>query len=136
MEYVNTLASVLVLLVAVYFIGLAIFTFARPELAKRFLESFASTQKLHFIEMIVRVVVGTALVYYAPQMKFSGIFTILGWIVIATTVILFFVPWKLHRRFAEWSVRLATERIMLLGLGSFIIGVFMFFSFFAGPEAQ
>jgi hypothetical protein len=118
------------------YISLAIFTFARPELAKRFLESFASTQKLHFIEMIVRVVVGSTLIYYAPQMRFSRIFTVIGWIIIGTTVVLLFVPWKLHRRFAEWSVRLATERIMLLGFGSFVIGVFTFFAFFLGSDTR
>lgn len=124
-----------VLMVGIYFVCLASVAFASPGVARRFLEGFAGTRLVHFLEMFIRIVVGTAFVLHAPQMKFSGVFSVFGWVLIVTTLILSFVPWKLHRRFAEWSVPLATKRMMLVGLGSYIAGLFILFSFFLGPDA-
>lgn len=135
MKLLELLALLTVLISTVYLIGLATAAFAKPERARRFLHSFASTASIHFIELIIRIIVGTAFILYAPQMKFSGVFTVFGWVLIVTTVVLFFVPWKLHRRFAEWAVPLATKRMMLLGFGSYIAGLFILFSFFLGPDA-
>lgn len=131
----NLLLSIPVSLAGLYLGGLATVAFAKPERARRFLDSFASTASIHFIELILRLIVGTAFVHYAPQMKFSGVFTVFGWTLVVTTAVMFFVPWKLHRRFAEWSVPLATKRMMLLGFGTYIAGLFILFSFCLGPDA-
>lgn len=131
MEFLNTLTSTIVMLVGFYFVGLAVIVFVRRESAKRFLESFASTRTLHFIELIVRFVVGAAFVFHAPRMKFSMGFSVFGWVLIATTLILLIVPWSLHRRFANWSVGLATKSIGLLGVGSLIIGGVLLYSLFS-----
>ncbi len=125
-----------VLMAGIYFVCLASVAFARPGVARRFLESFAGTRLVHFLEMFIRIIVGAAFVLHAPLMKFSGVFSVFGWVLIVTTVILSFVPWKLHRRFAEWSVPLATKRMMLVALGSYIAGLFILFSFFLGPDAM
>lgn len=131
----NTLAAVIVLLSGLWLIGLATAAFAMPERVKDFFGKFASSAFTHFFEMFVRIIAGTAFVIYAPQMKFAVVFTAFGWLLILTTAILLFVPWKLHRRFADRSLPLLTNRMMLFGFVSFSGGLFILVSFFLGPDA-
>ncbi len=80
---------------------------------------------LHFAELAVRFAVGAALVHYAPRMWMPIFFSVFGWIVLATTSLLFFLPWRWHQRFAEQSVPRALRYITLIGLASAALGVLM-----------
>jgi hypothetical protein len=132
----NTLAAVIVVLSGLWLIGLAAAAFVWPERVKDFFGKFASSAFTHFLEMFVRIIVGTAFVIYAPQMKFSVVFTAFGWLLILTSAILFFVPWKLHRRFADRSLPLLTNRMMFFGFVSCFGGLSILVSFFLGSGAQ
>jgi hypothetical protein len=131
----NALTGVIIVLAGIWLIGLAAVAFTKPERAKRFLGGFAGSAFTHFLEVFVRIIVGTAFVIYSAQMKFSSVFTVFGWMLILTSVVLLFVPWKLHQRFADWSLPLATSRMMIFGFVSSIGGIFILFSFFLGPDA-
>ncbi len=128
----NTMAAVLVVVSAVWLIGLAVVAFVRPEVVKGFFGKFASSAFTHFLEMFVRLVVGAAFVIYAAQMKFSVVFTAFGWLLIATTAVLLFVPWKLHRRFADKSLPMVHKWMPAFGVVSLFGGVFILYSFFFG----
>ena len=127
------LASVLVLLAGLYLIGLATIAFVSPQRAKVFLASMASSAFAHYLELSVRFVIGAAFVMYAPQMKLANVFLLLGWVIIATTIGLLAVPWRLHHRFASWSVPQATRNMPLFALGSLAGGVFVLLCMLLGP---
>lgn len=129
----DVLASVPVLLAGLYLVALAAVALVSPGRAKRFLASFASSAAAHFFELFVRLVVGAALVLYAPQMKFPGVFTVLGWVIVVTTIGLLAVPWRWHRRFAAWSVPYATRDMRLFALGSLTVGLSVLLSVVLGP---
>lgn len=129
----DELAAVIVALAGTWLIGLAGAAAAKPDVIKRFFDKFASSAFTHFLEMFVRLVVGTAFVIYAPQMRFSVIFTAFGWLLIVTTAVLLLVPWRLHRRFAERSLPLVTtSRMILFSLVSFIGGMIVLISVILG----
>lgn len=109
MEFLNTFAAVIVVLAGIWLIALATVAFAKPGRAKQFLNAFASSALTHFLEVFLRIIVGTAFVIYASQMNFSLVFIVFGWVLILTNVVLLFVPWKLHKRFAKWSLPFATS---------------------------
>lgn len=132
MGILNTLAAAIVVLAGIWLIGLASVALAKPERARDFLGRFASSAFTHFLEVFIRIIVGTAFVIYSPQMKFSVVFAVFGWLLILTSVVLLFAPWKLHRRFADWSLPLATSRMMLFGFISSIGGIVILFSFAIG----
>ena len=133
MPMIAWLASVLVLLAGLYLIGLAGLAFVSPQRATVFLSSLASSAFAHYIELLVRIVLGAAFVLYAPQMKFTSIFLVFGWVLIVTTVGLLAVPWTLRHRFASWSVPQATRNMTLFALGSLAGGVFVILSVLLGP---
>lgn len=104
MEILKYLAAAIVVIAGLWLIGLAVAAFTRPESVNNFFAKFASSAFSHFLEMALRLLIGAAFVIYAPSMKFSIVFTIFGWMLLLTTAVLLFVPWKLHRKFADGAV--------------------------------
>jgi hypothetical protein len=117
------LAPVLVLAAGIYLVVLGAISAVRPESAKRFLATFASSVQAHFLELFVRFVIGFALILSAPQMRFSALFVVFGWALVGTTIVLLAIPWRWHRRFARWSVPLATRSMTLFAIGPLAGGV-------------
>jgi hypothetical protein len=119
-----------VLASGVYLLALGVASIIAPESTKRFLGGFANSARTHFTELFARLVGGTAFIATASQMRFSTAWSVFGWILIGTTVVLLFVPWKWHRRFASWSVPLATRRMTLFALAPLAGGVVVLYSLF------
>lgn len=129
----NALTSVLVLLAGLYLVGLAAVAFVSPQMARRFLFGFASSALAHYSEMIIRLFVGAALLWHAPQMAFAGFFEVFAWVLIVSSLVLLALPWRWHRRFASWAVPLATRHMSLFALVSFAGGAFIILSVLYGP---
>ena len=132
----NVIVSIPVLLAGLYLIGLSAVAIVSPRRAESFLSGFAMSAFAHYLELAVRLLVGAALVAYAPQMKSPGLFAAFGWVVVVTTIGLFAVPWRWHRRFAEWSVPLATRNMVLFAFGSLAAGSFVLVSLVLGPGLE
>jgi hypothetical protein len=112
----------------IYLLALGVAAVTAPESTKRFLGGFASSARTHFTELFVRLAIGAAFIAAAPQMRFSTVFVVFGWVLVATTTMLLVMPWKLHHRFASWSVPLATRRMALFALGPLAGGVAVLYS--------
>ena len=128
----NQLALVVVCVAGLYFVTLAAVAFFAPALARRFLLGFAAAPALHYLELVLRLVVGSAFVLHAPATRFPAAFAVVGWILVATTVVLLFVPWHWHRRFAERSVPSALRHLPLLAVGSLLLGGLVLLASFGG----
>jgi hypothetical protein len=129
---ISVIASILVLLMGLYLIGLAVGLFLSPARAKGFLGGFASSAFTHYLELVLRLTAGGAILLYAPQMLFPNFFVIFGWILVVTTVGLFAVPWQWHQRFARWGVPYATRNLRLVAGASFAFGGFVIASVILG----
>jgi hypothetical protein len=121
----DLLASTLVVLAALYLIGLAVAVVLAPAHAAQFLGGFASSASTHYLELVLRLIAGWAFLQYAPQMLFSGFFVVGGWILVVTTLALFAVPWRWHQRFAQWGVPHATRNLRPVAAASFMFGGFI-----------
>ncbi|MEO6384618.1 MAG: hypothetical protein ABIO30_09185 [Thermomonas sp.] len=119
------LALVIVVLTGLYFITLAAVSLLAPARANRFLLGFADSASVHYIELLLRFVVGDAFLLHAPRTPFSSIFNMFGWVLVVTTGCLLLVPWRWHRRFAQQAVPRAARYIALIGLASLLIGSFI-----------
>ena len=122
-QVVAVIALVLVIMAAMYLLALGGSAFLRPESARRFLGGFATTRRLHFMELALRVLAGMAFVISAPRLAFGEAISFFWWVLVTTSVGLALVPWKLHQRFALWSVPRATQRRSLIGVGSQAAGI-------------
>jgi len=125
MSLVETFAFAIIVLAGAYLVVLGAASLFASARASRFLLGFASSQRVHLAEMFLRLLVGGALVLFAPRMPLSPAFGIFGWVLIATTTCLLLIPWEWHHRFAQRAVPLFTRRISVLGVVSLAIGGFI-----------
>ena len=124
MDRVITVAGPsIVLAAASYLVVLGGSALFRPALATRFLGGFATSQTLHFLELALRIVTGGAFVLSAPRLALGDAVAALGWVLVGTSLVLAVVPWRLHRRFAAWSVPQALQYLPLIGLASLAGGL-------------
>ena len=123
MDGVSTVVGIAVVVTAaLYLLALGSGALIRPELTKRFLGGFATTRRIHFTELALRVVTGAAFVSSAPRMAFGPAIALFGWMLVVTSLALAIVPWRLHKRFAAWAVPQATQRMPLIGIASIVGG--------------
>jgi hypothetical protein len=131
----NNLAFIIVLLAGLYLVGLAALCFVNPLRARNFLLGFASSAFAHYIELSLRLLVGSAFIFRAPYMPFAIGFYVFGWVLVITTACLFAVPWKLHHRFAQKSVPHVLRYLKLVAAASLVLGGFVMVSAIYGSAA-
>jgi len=119
---IDALALGLVLAVGLYLVAVGLAALAKPAAASRFLSAFASSAKLHYLELGLRVVAGLAFVRHAPEMSAGGAFLALGWMLVLTSACLALLPWRWHRRFAERAVPQALRFLPVLGIMALALG--------------
>jgi hypothetical protein len=120
---IETIALSVIVLAGLYFIGLGSLALMKPAVATRFLLGFASTARLHYTELLLRMMVGVAFVLQAPQLEFAEVVSIFGWLLVGTTAGLLLLPWRWHRAFARRVVPPATRYISVIGVVSLGLGV-------------
>lgn len=120
---VDSLALILVLGSGLYLIGLGALALSRPGLAARFLLGFATSARLHYLEMLMRLMIGLALLRRSPAMLWPDLFAGFGWLLIITTIALCAIPWRWHQRFAQQVVPRALQHLRLFALVSLVAGV-------------
>ena len=115
-------------LALVAFPGMA---FAKPRVANRFLTAFASSARAHYVEQIVRLVVGLALVERSPLMWQPRLFWLVGWAITISSAVLLCVPWQWHHRLGERVLPLLVRHLRLYAAGSFGFGALLLYGMFA-----
>ena len=132
---IKTLALGIVVLSGLYLCALATASLFAPSRTSRFLLGFATSQRVHFIELLVRFVVGGAFVIHAPSMFVPGVFRLFGLVLVVTTVCLLLLPWHWHHRFAQYAVPRATRFLPFIGLCSLALGLFILVAAINGNAA-
>jgi len=122
MEMLEVAALLVILLSGVFLTALGAASIVVPQRAVPFLESFAGSAFAHYLELCIRLVVGASFVVFARRMPLGTVFAVYGWMIVGTTICLFVVPWRWHRRFAQMSVPYIVRRIKLFGAVSFAAG--------------
>ncbi len=105
--------------------------FARPALAERFLRSFASSARAHYVEMVFRLLIGTSLVVLASAMWPATLFRIIGWAIVISSVALLLMPWQWHHRFGTRVLPTLIRRMKVYAIGAFAFGCLLLYGVFA-----
>src|SRR5262245_44633606 len=106
-------AGVVVVACALFLIVLTGVAFARPAIAERFLMSFASSARTHYVEQVLRLLIGAALVVLSPAMWQPTMFWLLGWAIVIGSAALMCVPWQWHHRFGERVLPMLVRHLRL-----------------------
>jgi uncharacterized protein YjeT (DUF2065 family) len=131
-QLLTLLAGAVVVLSALYLLGFGAIAVAGPARAFGYLQHFASSLRLHVLELLVRIAVGAAFVGYASQMHFGSIFYTFGGILVLTTLALAVIPWRWHQQIAQTSVPAVEPYVRLIGIASFAAGAFVLWALAPG----
>ena len=71
-----------------------------PIKAREILRKAGSTHVINYAEITIRMIPAAALVLYADFSKFPEFFKILGWFMLATSFVLYFVPRRIHHNYS------------------------------------
>ncbi|KFN46722.1 hypothetical protein N787_09405 [Arenimonas metalli CF5-1] len=97
-------------------------------MARGFLLGHASSARLHYLELALRLLVGAALLVRAPAMPWPQAFTVAGGVLVGTTL----VPWRRHQAFARRTVPQALRFLPMLGVASLGLGAGLLYAIVAG----
>jgi hypothetical protein len=123
----EVLSGMLVVAFGLFLIGLAVLIAVKPLLAERFLRSFASSARTHYVEQALRLIVGGAMVTFAPSMWHPDLFRLFGWLIVLTTAVLLLLPWRWHYEFGKWAIPLVMRSMKLFALGALALAIVIFY---------
>ena len=101
----------------------------RPKKVIQILRKMASTNLINYTEITLRLIPASAMIICADFAKYPNVFKFYGWIMLITSLVLFFIPRTIHHNF---SVKIADNfkpfYFQLISPFSFFIGTFLIYT--------
>jgi hypothetical protein len=94
------IAKYIVILFGIFLIGVGLLMLLKPEKAREYLKKAGSTNLINYSEITIRMIPAAGLILYSEFSKFPEVFKYFGWFMIGTSIILYFVPRRLHHRYS------------------------------------
>lgn len=124
-----TISKYVVILFGIFLIGVGLLMLFAPAKARAYLRKAGSTNFINYFEITVRMIPAAALVLYADFSKYPEVFKIYGGFMLATSLVLYFVPRKLHHNYALKSAELLKPTyVRLLSPFSVLMGCAIIYS--------
>lgn len=101
----------------------------RPVKARNTLRKAGSTNFINYAEITIRLIPAIALIVCAEIAKFPEAFEIFGWIMLITSLVLYFVPRQLHHQFSMKSADiLKPVYFRLIAPFAFLLGILIIYN--------
>ena len=101
-----TLAKGTVILFGIFLILAGGLMLVAPKKAVWILSKAGSTNLINYAEITIRMIPAAGLVLCSPLSKYPVFFNMLGWFMIVTSIILYFVPRQFHHNYSLTFARL------------------------------
>lgn len=89
---------------------------------------FSNQSYLHVFEILSRLIFGLIFIYYAPSTSAVIINTVLGYLMLFTSILLVFLGVQKHRSFTLWSATKFCSIFRFSGVLSFVFGIYIVYS--------
>lgn len=108
----------------IFFICVGGIMLIQPKVARATLRKAGSTNFINYAEITIRMIPAIALILCAEYSKYPEFFKIFGWFMLATSLVLYFVPRHLHHNFSNQAADILKPLyFQLLAPLSIIIGI-------------
>jgi len=126
---IETIAKWTVLIFGIFFIGAGLMMLFNPKRAREILRKAGSTNFINYAEITLRMIPAAALIVAADISKYPEVFKILGWFMLCTSFILYFVPRQIHHNFSTRAANILKPfYFQLISPFAFLIGIFIIYS--------
>lgn len=95
-----TIAKWTVVLFGIFLIYAGILMLFAPEKATRILSKAGSTNFINYAEITIRMIPAAGLILYSEFSRLPEFFSLLGWFMLITSFVLYFVPRRMHHRYS------------------------------------
>ena len=95
------IGNYIVILFGLFFISTGLLMLVKPKIARATLRKAGSTNFINYGEITIRMIPAIGLILVANNSKFPELFKIVGWFMLLTSFVLYFVPRKLHHDFSN-----------------------------------
>lgn len=120
------ISKFIIIAFGLFFIGCGGLMLLNPVKARAILRNAGSTNFINYAEITLRMVPASALIIYADLSEYPKLFKVFGWFMLVTSLILYFVPRKLHHDFSnKCADRLKPLYFRLIAPFSILIGIFI-----------
>lgn len=105
----------------IYVGGIMLF---KPKIARETLRKAGSTNFINYAELTLRMIPATAFIIFSDDSKYPEFFKLFGWFMLITSLVLYFVPRKLHHNFSNKCADILKPMyFQLISPFSIIIGI-------------
>lgn len=126
---IEIIAKWTIILFGLFFIGVGFLMLFKPEKARAILRKAGSTNFINYAEITIRLIPAIGLILSAEYSKFPEIFKIAGWFMLCTSLVLYFVPRKLHHNFSLKAADILKPiYFQLISPISVLIGILLIYS--------
>lgn len=99
-----------------------------PETIFGLLRNKLESLSLHILAVVVRVILGVALIMYATESRYPTVISILGWISIVAASVLGIMGHTNFKRLMSWALSLAPSFGRIGGLLAILFGSFLIYA--------
>jgi hypothetical protein len=122
------LAKWILILFGCYLISAGFLMLFYPSKARATIRKAGSTNFINYAEITIRMIPAIALIIYSDSSKYPEVFSVLGWFIIGTSLILYVVPTKAHHAYAvRCAAFLKPNLIRITSPFSILFGSFIIF---------
>ena len=124
-----TIAKWTILLFGIFIILAGLLMLLAPKKARSTLQKAGSTNFINYAEITLRLLPAIALILYADFAKIPEAFSVFGWIMGSTSLILYFVPRRIHHAFSMRSADILKPLyFQLISPFAFLLGGFLIYN--------
>lgn len=128
---VVTLAKWTVVLFGFFFIATGFLMLFAPQKAREILRKAGSTDLINYTEITVRMIPAIGLIVYAGYSRFPQVFHMVGWFMLGTSIVLYFVPRNLHHTYSLKSAEIIKPfYFQIISPFAMLIGIAIFYAVF------
>ena len=127
MDYKLLFSGSVMLIFGLYLISLLVITLLNKAIAVGYFSSFASSAKAHYLEQVLRLIVGLAMLSFSKSMLYTQFFELFAWIIIISTIVLIVIPWRWHNRLGKSVIPLTIKNLKFYAISASIFGVFILY---------
>ena len=120
----------LIILFGVFIVVTALIMLIRPALFLDHMQRYSHTASMHAMAVVVRVILGIALILYAEHSKFPLVFEIIGWLSVIAAAIFAVIPHKRFTNLINWVVKRFTPYARVGASVGILFGAFLIYAVF------
>jgi uncharacterized membrane protein YfcA len=115
----------------IFLISVGFLMLFTPKIARATLRKAGSTNFINYAEITIRMIPAIAMILYADFCRYPEFFKLLGWFMLGTSLVLYFVPRKYHHNFSNKAADiLKPTYVRLLFPFSMLFGGFVLYCIF------